>query len=313
MNLSRLTRFFNPTASSEAIGIVMLASTVVAVLAKATTHLPRPIRSIAQSRLAQQPADANLWKDLSRALDANNRPLTLVLPDRLVRWTQLNVPDLPEKERRQALAFLVAEAENLPVDDLICDYIDVPDLKRPSTEPLVYCASARLSEIQPLVRALMESRCRLNHLVPIEQALRHILRWCEPESDTVAVLVYMMPNASKIIVAQRDCLYLFRSSRTGHETFQQDSESAALALGLDIQRTLDFFETQFKAPPAQRVWIIPHDHRLNTTIQQSLSAQLQQPVKCLEPAQMEFTLGDDVPFGMAALALAATVPMLTPS
>lgn len=278
----------------------------------ALTPTPRLLQSETVP-LPQPLSDPAIWRELADRFSGKKPPLSLVLPATAVKLLQLNAPDLPPDERRAALTFLAAQAEERPSDSLVVDYLDVPALRRPAAEPLAYCAVAERALVTALIDAIPKAGFALERLDIPEQALRRLLAHLAPEVTDPQLILYCDDEGALIIAATTVFLYLFRTSRIGRRLFAADPASGAMALGLDIQRTLDFFESQFTDPVPQTLWVIDAVTE-NRALCQALQNELRVTVV---PVTVRDLIGAErdenlPPLGIIALTLGAALPHTAP-
>lgn len=267
------------------------------LLCSETIPLPNPL------------ADPATWRTLADRFPRKKTPLSIVLPRSAAKLLQLNAPDLPPDERRVALTFIAAQAEEKPSETLVVDYVDVPALRRPAQEPLAYCAVAERMLITSLIDSVQEVGFALDRLDIPEQALRRLLAHLAPEATEPQLVLYLDEEDALIVAATAGALYLFRNSRIGRRLFAEDPTSGAMALGLDIQRTVDFFESQFTDPVPQKLWVIDAVAP-NLPLCQALENELRLVV---DPVTFADLTGDEAnetlpPLGMIALTLGAILP-----
>lgn len=252
--------------------------------------------------------EANTWETLADRLDGKRAPLYVVLPPSIAKLVQINGPELPVEERRAALTFLAAQAEDRSSDELLLDYVDVPALRRASQEPLAYCAVAQRALVSALIDAIDAAGFHLKTLDIPEQTLRRLLALLAPEKEHPALILYMDDESSLMLVATATQLYLFRTSRIGRRLFASDPASSAMALGLDLQRTLDFYDTQFSDPSPQQIWVIDAVAP-NPELVTALANELRLPLTVVTPNHLGQTteITPAPPLGILALTLGAVL------
>lgn len=246
------------------------------------------------------------WVQLAERLNGKKVPLHVVLPPTLAKLVQINAPDLPPEERRSALTFLAAQAEERASDELVVDYVDVPALRRPSAEPLAYCALTQRALILSLIEASQKAGFLLKTIEIPEQALRRLLPLLSPGNDSPALLLLVEEESSLMVVASPTQLYLFRLSRIGRRLFASDPASGALALGLDLQRTLDFYDTQFVDPAPQQIWVIDAIAP-NPEMVAALAPELRLPLTPVTAEMLTPSPPEALPLGILALTLGAAL------
>ncbi|MFZ5466919.1 MAG: pilus assembly protein PilM [Pseudomonadota bacterium] len=248
---------------------------------------PRPrIEACAYHSPASEASFPQAFADFARDLSADGLPVVVSVNSQLASLLQLSLPEVPEAELASALKFRAREISPVPVDDMVLDYVEVPGMRARGGEKTGYCAVARLSQMRALRDALKSSGMTLAAIDIEDMVLRHLLARFQPGEENGALL-FVGAQGSRVIVARGDRLYLFRSSNIGahhlegrtpqglrpgmaegterRDQLQQDrlDQGEGLSLGrveglvLEIQRTLDFYDSHFTDPPPRQIWLAP--------------------------------------------------------
>ncbi|MDM7322532.1 MAG: hypothetical protein P3W87_004445 [Gammaproteobacteria bacterium] len=221
---------------------------------------PRPrIEACAYYPHAAEASWPQAFADFARDLSADGLPVVVSVNSQLASLLQLSLPDVPEAELASALKFRAREISPLPVDDMVLDYVEVPGIRARGRERIGYCAVARLSQMRALRDAIKASGMALTAIDINDMVLHYLLARFQPGEENSALL-FMGAQESRVIVARSDRLYLFRISNIGAHHF---AEGTNLDLGrveglvLEIQRTLDFYDSHFTDPPPRQIWLAP--------------------------------------------------------
>lgn len=235
---------------------------------------PRPrIEACAYHPHAAEASWPQAFADFARDLSADGLPVVVSVNSQLASLLQLPLPEVPEAELASALKFRAREISPVPLDDMVLDYVEVPGMRTRGGERAGYCAVARLSQMRALRDALKASGMTLVAIDIEDMVLRHLLARFQPGEENGALL-FIGAQGSRVIVARGDRLYLFRSSNIGAHHLggterrgppQQDrldpgeglSPRRVEGLVLEIQRTLDFYDSHFTDPPPRQIWLAP--------------------------------------------------------
>ncbi len=222
--------------------------------------------------------------ELVQEIEAEDLPAVAALSPPYASLHQIGLPEVPEAEMAGALKFRAHELSPIPLDDMVLDYIDIPGMRARAGERLGYCAIARLSQLRALRDAIKAAGMQLEAIDIKDMALRHLLGRFQPAEEN-GVLLFVGLEESRIIVARGELLYLFRSSPLGARQLQQGSLAQAEpqaqqrveGLVLEIQRTLDFFDSHFTDPPPRHIWLAP-DWPFMASLMRLLQGQLRLPL-----------------------------------
>jgi len=270
-----LARWFGQrVASTDRIGIVVGPQGMVGA------RVAFPDGSAGRPRLlgiATYPSGSESdWGDgmrkLARDLSAQHL-LTVVVPHaQLVSLLQLSAPPTPPAERVGALKFRAREVSQIPVEDMLLDYLDVPGTRARGSEPPTYCAIASRARMTLLRDAVLGAGMRLEAIDVADMALCHLLGRAAGEGEALAALMLGNQGLRFVIVHQRS-LSLFRSSTLNAEHFRDNLPDHVDQLLLELQRTIDFYESHYTTPPPKRLLLMP-DWPFNQVLVDALEPSL---------------------------------------
>lgn len=298
------------TSSHTRVGIAIGVEGILAVRVSGVFDARPRIEACAYHPDASEDEWPQAFAEFERVLSAENIPVVVSVNPKIASLLQLSLPDVPKAEIPSALKFRAREISPIPIEDMVLDYVEVPGMRMRGKEKMGYCAVARLSQMRKLRDAINSANLKLTVIDVEEMVLRHLLA-CFQQSDDNAALLFIAKQASRVIAARKDRLYLFRSSHIGAQHIearsiqgersgtaeigrQKDSlEKGRLdqdegmdldridALVLEIQRTLDFYDSHFTDPPPRQVWLSP-DWPFIPALAHRLGEQLRIPVRKME-------------------------------
>lgn len=277
---------------------------------------PRPrIEACAYHPHATEADWPQAFAAFARDLSADGLPVVVSVNSQLASLLQLSLPEVPEAELASALKFRAREISPIPMDDMVLDYIEVPGMRARGGEKTGYCAVARLSQMRALRDAVKAAGLVLTAIDIKDMVLRHLLARFQPGEENGALL-FIGAQGSRVIVARGDRLYLFRSSNIGAHQLQQDrlDQTDGLSLGrveglvLEIQRTLDFYDSHFTDPPPRQIWLAP-DWPFIPPLARQLGDQLRLPLREIALADVFDGIQriDGQPADLSCLALGAAL------
>lgn len=249
------------SAHHQRVGVAMSPQGIVAV----RVDMPfssRPKIEAGVFRAQSSEADwPSCFAEIAKTLSAEQLPTVVVLHAQLVYMLQLPIPDIPPSERAQALKFRARELSPIPIEDMVLDYVEIQGMRSRGPEPMGYCAIARLSQMRAFRDAILGAGMKLEAIDVRDMALRHILARIQGEGN--AAFLFVDQEESRIIVASGQLFYILRSSTVGASNIQRSLaggdglDRISESLLLDIQRTLDFYDSNFTDPPPRQVVVAP--------------------------------------------------------
>lgn len=267
----------NKASAQSRVGMAIGAQGMLAVRVDSPFGPHPRIEAFAYASDASEASFPQSFAQFARDLSADGLPVVVSVHAQWASMLQLSLPDVPEAERVSALKFRAREISPVPVDDMVLDYVEVPAMRARAGEKTAYCAVARLSQMRVLRDALKSSGMALTAIDVEDMALRHLLaRFQSPEEN--GALLFVAAQGSRVIVARSDQLYLFRSSTIGARFLESLPSDRVEGLVLEIQRTLDFYDSHFTDPPPRQIWLAP-GWPFVAQLAQELNAQLRLPVR----------------------------------
>ena len=176
-------------------------------------------------------------------------PVSLVLQEGEYQLLLIEAPDVPVDELKDALLWRVKDLIKFNPEDAYLDYIELPDDAYRGRGKMIYVVVAERTLIDQRVDwldALGVSAIAID--IP-ELALLNITESLCAEEMGTAVL-FLEEDRSNLTMLSGSALYLARG--LSYSPFDQVENTV-----LDIQRSMDYFESQIGKPPCVRILILP--------------------------------------------------------
>jgi MSHA biogenesis protein MshI len=225
---------------------------------------------------------------LAREMRLERYQCTTLLRQGEYQMLLVEAPTVPPDELKSAMRWKVKELIDYHVDDATIDVLDIPPEDPTVTRGhMMYAVCARNEAVQQCIKRFEESRIALSVIDIPETAQRNIAALHEQEDRGVA-LVYFGEDWGLLTINFRSELYLARRLEVGLKQLAQASESArqdALErVGLELQRTFDHFERQFRYVPLAKLLVAPLPE--NTGLAAFLAANIALQVAEVDLAQV---------------------------
>lgn len=181
--------------------------------------------------------------------------LCLILSADRYQIVQVDKPAVPEAEIISALRFSIRELVNTPLDDLLLDYMDLPEQAQQGAAKVQVVATS-LSSLKFLCEELAEQKVKLTNIQPEEWLGRNLL----PTTEGAAMLLTHQPSQELNLQIIRDQQIHFSRKLRGFNRINQ-YDLAELQQGmldnllLEVQRSLDYYEGQLKQSPVREIYI----------------------------------------------------------
>ncbi len=217
------------------------------------------------------------WNESIKAILDNeylaSARLNIVLPGSEYQMLIVDRPEVEEQELLNALRYSAVEYVSGNLEDIVVEYFDIP--VQPSGQKKVNLIAANRTFIQDLLKLTLPKCNELQRITVDELAYLDLFR----EDHDASMLVVHQPKEELLMQIVKDGqIYFFRRIR-GYlklDTFAEleISHGAADGLSLEIQRSLDYFESQLHQPPVKRIYVAvqsPHQALLIDKIGENFS------------------------------------------
>lgn len=187
---------------------------------------------------------------------------SLVLSPREYQLFLLDSPPVPKAEFQAAIRWKILSLIDFPVEEAVVDHFSIPMQKTHDPHEMIITAVTRLERLQAYKRTLQQAEFQLNAITIQEMGLRNILSIFDNDLKSTA-FIYLQDNSSEILVMNNRILHFQRDLKIhlgevhSLRDFTEDSTSPILdELALDIQRSLDYFQAQWRKPLPSRIFLI---------------------------------------------------------
>lgn len=195
--------------------------------------------------------------DALRVAGFGRAPVSAVLLPDDYQLAMIEAPDVLPAELRAAVRWKLREAIDFHVDDAIVDVFDLPAQGRRAQGRMMYAIAARRA-------AVAEHAARLEGLrgfdvvdVP-ELCLRNLAALTPGAANGVALL-HVGERLATAVLVRGDTLYLSRHLELD-ATLRFDGSGAPLDaanVALQLQRSLDYYESHYDQPPIGEIVVAP--------------------------------------------------------
>ncbi len=178
--------------------------------------------------------------------------------------------NVPDEELADATRWLIRDLVEVDVESAAISVMTIPDQRGRARTPHMFVAAARDSTVSALAEAVTEAGLRCTGFEVVESAMLAL------EGGTLdpalgGAMIRIDAKASLLTLASEARLYLARPLRVDAALMDQAAERALTAaepagaeivallepLLLDIQRSLDYYESEYGRTPAARLSLLP--------------------------------------------------------
>lgn len=179
-------------------------------------------------------------------------PVNLLLHPALYQMLLLDSPDVPAAELRDAMRWKVKEQISEPLEQVLVDAFALPTDAYRGRSRMAYCAVLAKSRVSAWVEMLKHAELKLQSIDVTEMAFRNLGLLAGAEGLNLALL-RLRSSEGLICVQQGADLYMARRIEQGLDQASQDFAGVTL----EIQRSLDYFESQLGKGYISRLLLMP--------------------------------------------------------
>ncbi|WP_250656572.1 pilus assembly protein PilM [Alkalimarinus coralli] len=187
-------------------------------------------------------------------------PCNLVLTSDQYQIFQTDKPPVADEELSEAIRWKVKDLIDYSLDDAITDVFDFPDDATRGRGSLVNVVSARKALLQQNVKLMAEVGLDLQSIDITELVLRNISMRYDAVGSGLALL-FMRPGFGMILVSKGDTMYFSRRFDFSLDALRNTAtqESTIQQLALEVQRSLDYYESQMGQVPPKELLLVGPD------------------------------------------------------
>ncbi|PAJ75983.1 hypothetical protein CJF42_01725 [Pseudoalteromonas sp. NBT06-2] len=257
--ISRLPFFNRGKSDTNYIGLVVQLDKIIAV----NLEFKQEQWLIVAEKTVSYTNDSQLIESITiciNDLDVDYAKMAIVLPVHWYQIVQMDKPNLSVDEIKQSLPWTVKDLVTIPAESIIADFIENPIMQSGQERISVFAANKSL--LMPIIKAVHKSKAELELITCEEFVLTSLL-----EVDTAAhLIVYQHAGQEPSLqIVREGCLLFSRRLRGFSRLPNMSMEDLSMGLldsfSLEIQRSIDFFESQLKQPPLKSLQLyLPSEH-----------------------------------------------------
>jgi len=201
----------------------------------------------------------------------------------------IEAPNVPRGEMKSALRWKVKDMVDYPIVEATVDFLDIPPQEGAAADRgrQIYAILARNDVIQGRAEQFARAGVPLQVIEIPETAQRNVAALYEPPQRGVA-LAYFGADWGLLTITHRGELYLARRLEVGVDALASDPDGEdggpLERVALEIQRTLDHFERQFRHVAVGKLLLAPTGRA--TRLAEILRARFELPVEGIDLAEV---------------------------
>lgn len=223
----------------------------VAEVQRLPGQAPRLLRATSQPLRAGQSAAVVL----AGLLDGGKQPLNLLLPPDHYQLLLVEAPPVMASEMRQAVRWRLGSLIDFDPRDAMVDVLSIPG-QRSHSQNMIYVVAAPTERLRHSLASLPGGRQRVQSIDITDMALRNLAARLEDDQRGLATL-YLGQQRGLLILTCQGNLHLSRRLDFGNEDIHTNPAEAFKQIALEVQRSLDYYDSHFDSPPIVALALLP--------------------------------------------------------
>jgi MSHA biogenesis protein MshI len=269
------------------------------------TGQPPTLQSLHYSAIDNKAETSDLLKQFVQQNGLDNFPIVTTLLTADSNLVMLEKPEVTKDELRQAVRWKIKESVSFDINNAIVDVFEIPGQKERGRTPLVYVTAADKDFLKQQIQRLEEQNLEIESIDIAELVMRNIAALL-PEDQQGIALLKLDATQGLMTLTQDSSLYLARNIEVGYnslatittssilgenaeeenglaleEGMSPDQQRSLDAIVLEVQRSLDYYESHFAKPAINSLVIAPIPYEIPGMIKY-LAAALGLQVRLLD-------------------------------
>lgn len=180
---------------------------------------------------------------------------------------QVEAPEVLPSEMRAAIRWKLKDAINFNVDEASVDVFEVPEPARRTQAKMLFAVAARESAVKRISTALKPLAKGFSAIDIPELCLRNISA-CLPQDQKGVAMLALHEGFAQLVITRQGIVHVTRRiDTTGggfnpHKAASKEIDAGALAL--ELQRSLDYYESHYDQTPIGDLVLAPANDQVRT-------------------------------------------------
>jgi MSHA biogenesis protein MshI len=219
---------------------------------KGGRHVLESCLSVAASPLEQTAIVASWLAGEGRGSGA----ISSVMDSADYELVQVESPDVLPAELKAAVRWRLKDTIDFPLEDAVVDVFDMPEPARRTGARMMYAVAAKRQAIARQVAGLNAAARRFDVIDIPELALRNLAALL-PEAADGLIFLWLEDDWAQVLVIKQSTLYLTRHVQFPGNKAVVGAHPNVDAIALEIQRSMDYFESHYDQAPLRHLIIAP--------------------------------------------------------
>jgi MSHA biogenesis protein MshI len=208
-------------------------------------------------------------------------PVSGVVRTEDYQLVQVEAPQVQPAEMRAAVRWRLKDAIDFDIDDAVFDTFEIPEPPRRTQSRMMFAVAARTQAVQRL-SGMIAPYARGFDVIDIPELCQRNLSALLPHEKKGVAFLTLADRFAQLVLTREGVLYLTRRidlPRSYDMPRRGDALDADVsALALEVQRSLDYYESHYDHTPITQLVLAPGDERaaaLADSLRKEMSLQIE--------------------------------------
>lgn len=205
-------------------------------------------------------ADGALRK-LLREYDLGASPVSAVIGADDYQLAQIPAPEVPDAEMRDAARWRMREVIDFALDDSTIDVFDVPERRDRAARRNLFAVATR-GDVPQFIAGALQRLTRHLDVIDIPELCQRNLCTLLPQDAKGVACVLLREDHAQLVLVRQGRLFVarrldFDAGLAPDGSMSEGRNLDAGALALELQRSIDYYETHFDQPAITDLLVAP--------------------------------------------------------
>jgi len=223
---------------------------------------PRPLLRHCAVHPAIEIQAEHVLAPLSRARELSGAAVSGVLNGADYQLVMVEAPEVPAEELRAAVRWKLRDIVNFPVSEAVVDVFEIPEPARYVEARMLFAVAARAEAVSSMVE-LVKPRARGFDVIDIPELCLRNLSALLPQDEQGVALLALGEGFAQLVLTCQGVLYLARRIDLARhsEVLSLEGDADTEALSIELQRSLDYYESHYDRAPISDIIVASGDGR----------------------------------------------------
>ena len=179
-------------------------------------------------------------------------------------------PNVAAEELKSAVRWRIKDLIDFHIDDAVFDVFDIPGQSHGNRPQMMYVVAVQSTVIQKKVELIQSAGLDIS-IIDIPELTQRNISALLPEDVAGVALLYLSETGGIITLCRQTVLYLTRNLDIGTKTLFSESEAenrerAFDSVVLEVQRSLDYYESHYAQAPIKTLVISAENENISELI-----------------------------------------------